>query len=177
MRETCVLFLLLLHSYKIMWKCWDVDPKERPHFSVLGEWLGDMMEKSEHQVCYKIMWKCWDVDPKERPHFSVLGEWLGDMMEKSEHQRYEELNKRFKEANSKYFQMNTDYLQMMSVPMPEYGYLRPRQVQHSQSPATGNLSYPTAKNPNRENSFRSNERNPRNIAESETEFEMEPMVM
>ena len=34
-----------------MKKCWDVDPKERPNFSMLTEWFGNMMQESERQVC------------------------------------------------------------------------------------------------------------------------------
>lgn len=33
---------ILVHRYDMMRKCWQTDPKDRPSFSALSQWLEDM---------------------------------------------------------------------------------------------------------------------------------------
>lgn len=41
--------------YKIMLKCWDVEPKKRPSFSKLSECLGDLLEESTKRVSIELL--------------------------------------------------------------------------------------------------------------------------
>ena len=43
------------NSYEMMRKCWRVDPKERPTFEDIGEWIQDMLMDNEVQIRYELL--------------------------------------------------------------------------------------------------------------------------
>ena len=47
------LSLLLSHRYKMMCKCWALEPRGRPHFAKLVAFMGDQLADIEEKVRFK----------------------------------------------------------------------------------------------------------------------------